>query len=325
MEISIPEFIKKWRVAVFGTTFQILASVLSVGAIGFFFDWPTNQIIVLGFVISLSSSAVIIKLLQDSNESKTQIGENIISILLMQDILIVPMLIATNYLGGQLPSTSEIVLQLIGGLLLIACMVWVLSKKAFSIPFSKAFERDHELQVFFACIICFGFASLTAYFGLSAALGAFVAGMSVHAAQSTEWFHDSLHSFRVIFIALFFISVGMLIDLGFILANWGVISLLLIAVYLTNHLINALGLHYFGRNWINSFYGGALLAQIGELGFVLISSAYSAAIISDFAYQLTIVTIALTLLASPFWIALTKWILGLRASPDLTVTGVKSP
>jgi CPA2 family monovalent cation:H+ antiporter-2 len=85
---------------------------------------------------------------------------------------------------------------------------------------------------------------------------------------------------------------------------------LLLAVYLSNHLINAIVLQFFSKQWKRSLYGGAFLAQIGELGFVLISTAYYSNIISDFSYQLTIVTIALTLLLSPFWITLTRKILG---------------
>jgi len=309
MEINIPNFIKKWKVAVFGTILQVLASILVVTVIGYFYGWEVKRILILGFVTSLSSSAVIIKILQDNKENNSALGENIISILLMQDILIVPMLIATQYLGGGKPDTSEIMLQIIGGILLIVCMVYVLKKPEIKIPFTKSFEKDHELQVFFAFIICFGFAVVTALFGLSAALGAFVAGMVVNSAKSTALFHDSLNSFRIVFVALFFVSIGMLIDIKFILIHWKIISLLVLAVYISNTLINAIILQYFGRNWKRSLYGGAMLAQIGELSFVLISSAFFSNIINNFTYQLAIVTTALTLLFSPFWIGLTQKIL----------------
>ncbi|NIJ44650.1 CPA2 family monovalent cation:H+ antiporter-2 [Wenyingzhuangia heitensis] len=312
MEINLPNFIKKWKVAVFGTLLQILASILIVASIGYFFNWQLNRIIILGFVISLSSSAVIIKLLQDNNESNSNLGENIISILLMQDILIVPMLIAANYLGGTKPETSEIILQAVGGILLIVGIVWILKKQEITIPFSKSFESDHELQVFFAFSICFGFALLTSLFGLSAALGAFVAGMVVNSAKSTQWFHDSLNSFRIIFVALFFVSIGMLIDAKFILTHWIIISILLLTVYISNTFINAFILQYFEKNWKRSIYGGAMLAQIGELSFVLISTAYFANIITEFTYQLTIIITALTLLMSPFWIVITKKVLKLK-------------
>jgi CPA2 family monovalent cation:H+ antiporter-2 len=312
METSLPKFIKNWKVPTFGTIFQILGSVLMVGLIGWYFDWSITRIVVLGFIISLSSSAVVIKLLQDNNESQTKIGQSVISILLTQDILIVPMLILTSYLGGNTPSAEEIILQLIGGILLIGGIIWVLRKKEFSLPFSKNLKDDHEMQVFMSIIFCFGFAGITAFFGISAALGAFVGGMVVHSARSTEWFHDSLHSFRVVFVAIFFASIGMMIDLSFLAENWKIITLLIIAVYIGNHFINAVVIHYFGRNWKMSLYGGALLAQIGELSFVLASTAFYAEIITDFEYQLTIIVISLTLLISPFWISATKKILGLK-------------
>ncbi|MFT4759874.1 MAG: CPA2 family monovalent cation:H+ antiporter-2 [Paraglaciecola sp.] len=309
MEINLPDLLKKWKLAGVGTVLQILVSVLLAILIGSFFDWPMNRSIVMGFVISLSSSAVVIKLLQDGNEIQSPTGQDVISILLMQDILIVPMLIMTSYLGGQELATHEIILQLVGGVTIIGLIFWIAKKETITLPYNQHIEADHELQVFVAFIFCFGFAFLTALFGLSAALGAFVGGMVVHAARSTEWFHDSLHSFRVIFVALFFVSVGMLIDLQFIYENGTMIGLIIIAVYLSNHFINAGILRYFGRSWKNSLYGGALLAQVGELSFVLMASAYQAGIVSDFSYQLTIVVIALTLLISPFWIAATKKLL----------------
>ena len=311
MEISLPDFIRNWKVPTFGTIFQIIGSVLIVGMIGWFFNWSINRIVVLGFITSLSSSAVVIKLLQDNEESQTQIGQSVISILLTQDILIVPMLILTSYLGGTVPSTNEIILQLIGGLLLISGIIWILRKREFSLPFSEKLRDDHEMQVFMAIIFCFGFAVMTALFGISAALGAFVGGMVVHAARSTKWFHESLHSFRVVFVAIFFASVGMLIDISFLLTNWKMISLIIITVYIGNHFINSVVIHYFGRNWKMSLYGGALLAQIGELSFVVASTAFYAEIITDFEYQLTIIVISLTLLISPFWISATKKTLGI--------------
>lgn len=313
MEISLPHFIKNWKAPTFGTILQIMGSILLMSLIGWLFSWSIQRIVVLGFITSLSSSAVVIKLLQDNNESGTALGQSVISILLTQDILIVPMLILTTYLGGVVPSTTEMVLQLVGGILLIGGILWVLRKKEFSLPFSERIQEDHEMQVFIAIVFCFGFATITALFGISAGLGAFVAGMVVHAARSTEWFHESLHSFRVIFVAIFFASVGMLIDLSFLVENWKIISLIIIMVYIGNHFINAVVLHYFGRDWKMSMYGGALLAQIGELSFVLSSAGYYAGIISNYEYQLTIVVISLTLFLSPFWISLTKKILGISS------------
>lgn len=309
MEINLPDLVKNWKVATIGTLLQIGGSIGLVGLIGWYYSWSTPTIITIGFVISLSSSAVVIKLLQDNEETDSSVGKNVISILLMQDILIVPMLIITRFLGGHIPTYQESILQIIGGIFIIGMIVWIWKKQHIKLPFSERFEKDYELQVFVAIVICFGFAIITAFFGLSAALGAFVGGMVIHAAQSTKWFHDSLHAFRVMFVAIFFVSVGMMIDLNFLLENWKIVSAVILAVYVTNHFVNAVVLHFFGRNWKKSLYGGALLSQLGELSFVLGASVYAAGIISDFAYQLMIVVISLTLLISPFWISISKWLI----------------
>ena len=314
MEINLSNLIKNWKAPTIGTLIQIIASVFLVGIIGYFYNWQINRIIIIGFIISLSSSAVAIKLLQDSNESTTKIGKNVISILVMQDILIVPLLIIVNFLGGNKPTTQEIILQLVGGTIIIGVIVWVLKKKEFTLPFVEKLKDDNELQVIIAFIFCFGFALFTALFGLSAALGAFIGGMLVNASRSTEWFQESLHSFRIVFVALFFVSVGMLINLSFLYDNWKIVLLLLLAVSISNHFINALVFQYLEKDWANSLYGGALLAQIGELSFILASSAFFGNVISEFEYQLTIIVISLTLLISPFWIALTKGLINKKFS-----------
>jgi len=101
-----------------------------------------------------------------------------------------------------------------------------------------------------------------------------------------------------------------MIDLDFLVKNGRVIALLVGAVLITNHFINAVILRYFGNNWSDSIYGGALLAQIGELSFILAAIAFADNIISDFGYQLAILVIAITLLISPLWIGVTKALVG---------------
>lgn len=315
MEISLPNLIKMWKTAFFGVFFQVLASVLIVSVIGYFFNWSFTRILVLGFILSLSSSAVVIKLLEGKNELNSTIGQNVLSILLMQDMIIVPMLLITEFLGGEAPTIGKIALQIVGAIGIITLFIYIIKKGTIYFPFTNKIKNDHETQVFVAILICFGFAILTSYLGLSAALGAFFAGILVHAADSTDWVHDSLHSFQVAFVSMFFVSIGMLIDLNFLLEHYNVILLLLLSVYFTNHLINTAILHFFCRDWRNSFYGGSMLAQVGELGFIILASAYYYGAITDYAYQLVIITISLTLLISPFWIQGSKWLVFHKRPP----------
>lgn len=306
MEIKLPDFLKNWKISIFGTLGQIVLSLTLIFFIGRFFNWSMTMVVVFAFVTALSSSAVIIKILQERKELDTRVGKSVFSILIAQDILIVPLIIITEFFGGKQPTPTELIKQIIGGILIIGTLILVARKKELTLPFRGAIIRDHETQVFIALFLSFGFALITSFLGLSAALGAFVAGILVGSFRAVDWIHKTMESFHILFVSIFFISIGMLIDLQFFIENWLVITLLILVVYITNHVINAFILHLFGLNKRESFYGGAMLAQIGELSFVLALTAYQTEVIGEYIYQLTILVISLTLLISPFWIIVSR-------------------
>ncbi|MBK3519169.1 cation:proton antiporter domain-containing protein [Carboxylicivirga marina] len=315
MEIHLPNLITNWKVSIIGTLIQIVFSVVVVWLLGKFFNWEINQVILLGFVISLSSTAVIVKLLQERGELFTKVGQNVLGVLIAQDILIVPMLIIMGYLGGNKPEITEIIKQIIGGLLIIGIIIYILIKKEIRLPFMSYISKDHEVQVFVAFTLCFGFSIITAFFGLSSALGAFVAGIILSSTKSTTWVHNSLHAFKIMFVALFFVSIGMLIDLQFLKVNAIIIGSLVLIVFVVNNAINILIMRLFCKDWKLSFYAGALLSQIGEFSFILGSTGYYSGIITIYSYQLIISTIALTLFISPLWINFARKIVKLHV-PD---------
>ena len=306
MEVSPFQLVRGWRVAVIGTLSQILVSVACVALIGVILDWSAERIILLGFVISLSSTAVVLKLLKDRGELDTKAGNNVLLILLAQDLAIVPMLIAISFLSGETPSSGELLRQIIGGIVILGLAVVTVTRKHIKLPLADRIRKDHELQVFAALLICFGLAFVTGFLGLSSALGAFVAGMIVASAKETDWVHHSLEPLRIIFIGVLFVSMGMLVDLSFSARYWGQVIALVAGVLLTNTFINAFILKALGDTWRTSLYSAALLAQIGEFSFVLASVGLQAGIIEGFSYQMTIAVIALSLLLSPAWIAATK-------------------
>ena len=313
MEISLPRLIANWRIPVLGTVIQVAFSLCVVWGAGIFLGWTMNHIIVLGFVISLSSSAIVINYLQDKGIINSHFGQNIIGILLVQDILVVPMLVLLNYLSGASVSNLDILKQIIGGLIILGIMIWVLKKKEIRLPFGRHIRKDHEIQVFIAFAFCFGFSLLTVFFGLSSALGAFVAGIIVAKARETAWVHSSLHAFRIVFVALFFVSVGMLIDLNFLVHNLGVVSVMVLSAFITNNFINAVIVRFLGESWRDSLYTGAILAQIGEFSFILGATAYFIGLISEHTYLLIISTISVTLIVSPFWMLMVRKTIGAKA------------
>lgn len=313
MEISLPELKNQWKISLIGTSLQVLLSLGIMLVMGYFLSWEMARSVVLGFVIALSSSAIVIRILEEKGIIDTLLGKNVLSILLTQDILIAPMLIITSLVGGESQSFEKLALLIIGTVLFVGILMYVYWKKEVRLPFSKSIENDHELQVFVASFFCFGGALLSSFFGLSAALGAFIGGMVMHAGKATKWIHDTLNSFRVLFVSIFFVSIGLQMDISFVQKNFVALLIALLAVYLTNHLLNAIILKLFKSSWKEAFLGGAMLAQIGELSFLLSSTAFGLGIIEDYAYLFTISLISITLLLSPFWIAASEKILDIRS------------
>ncbi len=317
MEMCIPCLIARWHIVVLGTLMQILASIGCVWIVGLFFDWPFSRIVLLGFVMSLSSTAVVIKLLEDSNEKQSHVGQNVIGILLTQDIAVIGMLIVLQFLRGSQVHLSELALQAVGAAITMALLMYISKKETIELPSTTAFQENSELQVFVALILCFGFAFILGLCHLSTAIGAFVGGILVTALKETRWVHLSLEPFRVVFIALFFVSIGMQLDLGFLTSNWRQIGLLVISVLTVNTFINALILRTLGETWRNSIYAGALLAQIGEFSFVIAAIGEQMGIIQPYGYQLALSTIAMTLLLTVFWTTpVRRWYMSLKAEPD---------
>ncbi|MBT8285326.1 MAG: cation:proton antiporter [Flavobacteriaceae bacterium] len=307
MEIDLYSFVGNWRLALFGTLGQFLLSIGAVWGIGLLFGWETTRILVLGFVIALSSSAVIFKLLEDKNLLDKKIGQNVSSILLAQDIAIAPILILISIFGGEDTSTESILLKIIGGILIISTIIYIYVKKEITwLPFRKSIMKDHELQVFLALFFCFAGAVIAGMFGISEALGAFVGGLIMHAGKATRWIHDAIHSFRILFVAVFFISIGAQINITFLLDNLLPLGLVLVAVFGLNHAINTLILKMYNNSWREAIFGGAMLAQIGELSFLICITALNLEILTDYAYDFTISLISLTIGISPFWILLTE-------------------
>lgn len=304
LEIPTQQIKEDFKIACLGTLFQIFFSVGIVFVIGKFFGWPIERAILLGFVISLSSTAVVLKILVDEGMLHSRHGRDVTSVLIAQDIAIIPMLMTINVLGGSQITFHELFMQVLGGCLLVLS-IWLSAKYKNQIGrFIQSLGNDKELQVFSASILGLGLACISGLFGLSVALGAFVAGMIVSMIPNVNWIHDTLSPFRILFLAIFFVSVGMLIDIQFLSKNYMVVFLLLSVIFLINTIINSTTLRFLGRSWKESLYSGALLAQVGEFSFLIATIGYQVKMISDYAYQTTLSVIFLSLLMTPFWLKL---------------------
>jgi CPA2 family monovalent cation:H+ antiporter-2 len=309
METDAKKLVANWKLAIFGTLFQIGLSVLCVWLLGLWYEWSLSRTLLIGFVISLSSTAVVIKLLQDSGILSSKVGQGVLGVLLAQDLAIIPMLIILGLLGSGEVDGLHLLKQGIGAVITAVLFGFIVSREQVHLPLSRWLKEDRELQLFAALTVCFGLALITAWLELSTALGAFIGGMLIGAARETQWVHHTLESFKVLFVALFFVSVGLMLDLNFLADHWVQACVLTVAALLTNTFINALILKFAKFNWRDSLYAGALLSQIGEFSFVLAAVGLQAAIINDYGYQLALCVISLSLLVSPMWITAGKHLL----------------
>ena len=306
MEVSPKHWASVWKVIVIGTTLQIVITFGLIWMLGILLDWVIERIMLIAFVLTISSTAVVIKLLQEWNELSSPMGQRVLGILLIQDLAIVPMMIILGALGDQPASPPAYVAQIVCGIFVIGLAVFVTIKDKIQLPFIQPFKKDREMQLFTALLVCFSLALLTGISQLSTALGAFVAGLVVGSAKETDWVSHNLESLKVLLMAFFFLSVGMLMDLRFLKEHMLILTGLVIIVILVNTVINACILRVFKTSWRDSLYGSAVLSQPGEFGFVLASIALTAHIINDFSYQMTISVIALSLAVSPMYIGIVR-------------------
>ena len=307
METSPRKLLDNWRITVLGTSVQIAGSIFLIGLIGLWLDWPWPRVVLVGFVISISSTAVVLNYLRATGQMRSKIGQDALGILLAQDLAIIPMLLIIGYLGGQAQTDAQsFALQGVGVVLVSLLVIWMLTAKRVRLPLSPRIRQDHELQVFLAFGLCLGFSLLTGLMHLSTALGAFVAGMLIGVARETNWVHYRLEPFRIVFVAVFFVSIGMLVDVGFVMNNAVLIGGLVLAVFFGNTVINATIFRLLGDPWRYAVFAGAHLAQIGEFSFVLAAAGYEVDLISDYTLRLAVAIIALSLLLSPAWISIVR-------------------
>ena len=258
----------------------------------------------LGGALAMSSTAIVSKLLTERLELESQHGRRIIGILLFQDLAVVPLLI----LIPSLARPAEELAMTLGWAAVKAAAVLALllffGQKLMRSWFTIVVKRrSQELFMLNLLLVTLGAAWITEHAGLSMALGAFVAGMLISETPYKHQVEEDIKPFRDVLLGLFFITIGMLLDLRLVLQNWYVVLLLLVLpVLLKFGLIAALA-KAFGSSDGVAMRTGLALAQAGEFGFVLLNLADGAALIDKKLVQLVLASMVLSMLAAPFIIA----------------------
>jgi len=211
-----------------------------------------------------------------------------------------------NFLANGDSNTGQLVLGGAVMLLFLLLLRLLVLKKKVLIPWISDFKPDHELQVFIGLLLCFGFAWITSLLNLSAALGAMFAGVLIAQNKSMKWLDHTLVPFRIFFLSLFFMSIGLQLDWIFVKDHAILIGKLVMLIFCINSFINACVFRFLKETWKNSVYAGALLSQIGEFSLVLCTVAKGLKLVDDFSFQLTLAVISVTMLLSSAWISIIR-------------------
>lgn len=300
MEVSISSLVKNWRVVILGSLLQVSGSIAIIAVLGHFFDWGLSQIILLGFVMSLSSTAVILSFLESKKILGTRVGRDVVGVLLAQDILVVPMLITISALGGTF-SVATLAVQIVGVLGIAVFLFFILRTKVKLPPLIHGTAPTHDHRLFIALILCFGAALLTSAFQLSLGLGAFIGGVLATHFHGLSWVKEELRTFKTLFVALFFVSIGLVINLAFLKENVFFVLAIVASVFIINTFVNTMVFVWLKRPLRYSLYVGAILAPLGEFSFFLATAGLQIGAIEQYAYQMAMLVIALSLIVSPLW------------------------
>jgi len=334
MELSLRGFKTVWRVALLTTLLQVVMATGFAWAIGWFLDWPIERVAVFGFALSLSSTAVVIKMLDETGDLRTQVGRLTVGILIAQDLAVVPMLLAVSAFGvgagaelGAEGAGHAIGYSVIGKLGfavgLLAFLVWFLSRRErLRIPFVDMIERRPDITALTALGICFTLATISGTIGLSTAYGAFIAGLVIGNSNARQPMHAATEPIQSVLLMVFFLSIGLLIDLEYIIDNLGLVLVVLGMVTLAKTAINISILRLLGEPWSRAFHAGVVLGQIGEFSFVLVATGLAVGVIDAEDYKLVIAVIALSLMISPMWLVTSRRLHTIASNGITSLRGV---
>jgi len=310
MELNLRSFKAVYKTALATVALQVAGALGVFYALGWYLEWPLGKIIVFAFITAISSTAVSIKILEETDDLKTPVGRTTVSTLIAQDLVVIPMLLIISAFaatGGEENMGQAIAIKLALAVGLLLAVSWFLSRRErIELPFSNWIISRHEIVPLVAMAFCFSWATLSGAAGLSTAYGAFIAGLIVGNASIREVVHKAAEPIQAILLMVFFLSIGLLIDINYILENWELVLLVLLVVTFLKTVANVAILHWLGEPWERAFHSGVVMGQVGEFSFILAATGLAVGAIPDSSYRLMIAVIALSLLISPMWLAIAR-------------------
>ena len=308
MEFSIKKLLKIKNIVFIGGIMQVGITILVVmGILHFFTHVPYNQAVFVGFLVALSSTAIILKVLQENDQVESHHGKISLGILIFQDLIIVPMMLFIPFLSGENANIgSELLLLLVKTIALLG-VTFIFARWFIPYVLHKiAVSNSQELFLIAIIVIGFAIASFSAWLGLSLALGAFLAGLAISESSYSYQAIGNIIPFRDVFASFFFVSIGMLLDLNFFIDNWIIIISVTAILVVLKSIIIGLVSFVLGYPFRIAFRSGLILSQIGEFSFILAKMGLSRELIDNYFYQIFLAVAILSMSITPIFIIFSR-------------------
>ena len=256
--------------------------------------------IFVGFLVALSSTAIVLKMLADSGETDSPHGRMMVGILIFQDLCVVPLMLLIPALSGDGISITDVFIKMAKAAAIIAAVL--LSAKWIVPGLLHQIVRTRSRELFITAIIllCLGIALLTSKFGLSLALGAFLAGLIISESEYAHQATSDILPFKDSFIGMFFVSVGMLMNASYMSGNFTIIAVAVTCIFALKVVTGLSAATAIGSPLRTALHAGLGLAQIGEFSFVLAVAGKASGLITEDFYQIFLSSSVITMIATPF-------------------------
>lgn len=303
LEFSLRRIVEMRRTVLAGGGLQVAVTTLLVAGIAHLWGRPGNQAVFFGFLFALSSTAIVLKSYIDRAEVDAPHGRAGVGILLFQDLSIVVMMLLVPVLGGREGTSAARVALTLGSALAAVAVIILAARKA--VPFLLYHIvrlRSPDLFIIFVVLMSLGTAWLTSQFGLSLALGAFIAGMVLSESEYSHQVVADILPFRDVFNSIFFVSIGMLLSLSALWADLPVVLAWVVALTLGKAAVVLGVVRLLGYSLRVSTMAAVGLAQVGEFSFILARAGLPQGLLTEADYQRFLAASILSMIATPFLI-----------------------
>ncbi|HAF44651.1 MAG TPA: potassium transporter [Gallionellaceae bacterium] len=316
LEFSLAR-LRAMKKVVFGLgSAQVISTMVLVMLSSLFFEIDWRAGLALGGILAMSSTAIVSKMLVERAELNAPHGQKIMGVLLFQDLAVVPLIVVIPALAeSNADLSSTISIAMLKAVILLTVLLTFGQRLLRPWFHLVAGQKSSELFMLNVLLFTLGMAWLTELSGLSLALGAFVAGMLISETEYRYQVEEDIKPFRDVLLGLFFVTIGMMLDMNAVIAGWGWILLLLLIIIPFKAAVVALLVRSFAGEWGAALRTGLGLAQAGEFGFVLLTLAGDVHLLPDDVMQNVLAAMLISMLIAPFLIQHAEIIVR-RLSPE---------